>query len=61
MWQSCNNNAYHGQINGSNEIMLGVHLRGTVLFLLAKQEEAETICFHPGRLGNIWEGIVVSN
>ena len=36
MWQSCNNKASHGQINCSIEIMLGVYLGGTVLFLLAK-------------------------
>ena len=61
MWQSCNDKASHGQINGSIEIMLGVYCGGTVLFLLAKQEEAETINIHPRRLGNIWEGVVVLN
>ena len=51
MWQSCNNKASHRQINDSIEIMLGVYLGGTVLFLLAKREEAETTSIHPKRLG----------
>ena len=53
MWQSCNNKASNRQINSSIEITLGVYLGGTVLFLLAKREEAETIYIHPRRLGNI--------
>ena len=39
VWWFCNDKASHGQINGLNEIMLGVYLGGTggtVLFLLAK-------------------------
>ena len=49
----CNNKASHRQINGSNEIMLGVPLGGTVLFLPAKRQEVETIYRHP-----IWLGIL---
>ena len=66
MWQSCNNKASHGQINGSYEMILGVPLGGTVLFLPAKQQEAETIYRHPMWLGILekkivlWEGVVVS-
>ena len=50
MWQSCNNKASHGQINGLTEIMLGVSLGGTVLFLPVKQE-VESIYRHPRYLG----------
>ena len=53
LWWSCNNKAFHRQINGSIKITLGVYLGGTVLFLLAKWEEGETIYIHPKRLGNI--------
>ena len=42
---------FNGQINGSNELLPGVYLGGTVLFLLAKWEEAETNWVHPTRLG----------
>ena len=43
--------AFHGQINGSNDMTLGVSLGGTVLFLPIKQLKAETNLVHPGRLG----------
>ena len=57
MWQSCNNKAFHGRINDSNEMTLGVPLGGTVLFLPVKQQEAETIYRHPMWLGNIGKNI----
>ena len=40
-----------GQINGSNDVMLGVPLWGTVLCLSVKQLKAKTNWVHPGRLG----------
>ena len=36
MWHSCNEIASRGQINGSNEVMFGILLEGTVLFLPIK-------------------------
>ena len=53
VWQSCNKKASHGQINGSNEMMLGTPLGGTVLFLPVRWEEAETIYRHPTLLGKL--------
>ena len=40
----------HRQINGSNDLMLGVPLGGTVLFLHVKWVKAETNWVHPRRL-----------
>ena len=66
MWWSCNKKASHGQIIGSNCMMLGTPLGGTVLFLPARLQEAETIYRHPMWLGKLeknivlWEGVVVS-
>ena len=41
----------HGQINGSNDLMLGIPLGGTVLFLPVKWLKVETHWVHPRRLG----------
>ena len=43
----CNNNASHGQINGSNEVMFGVLLGRTVLFLPIKRLRVVTSNRHP--------------
>ena len=40
----------YGQINGSNDVTLGVPLEGTVLFLPDKWLKAKTCWVHPGRL-----------
>ena len=40
-----------GQINGSNDVTLGVPLGGTVLCLPVKQLKVETNWVHPERLG----------
>ena len=42
-----NNNASHRQINGSNEVMFGTLLGGTVLFLPVKWLRAETSYRYP--------------
>ena len=47
MWHSCNEIASHGQINGSNEVMFGILLEGTVLFLPVKQLRVVTNNRHP--------------
>ena len=39
--------ASHGQINGSNEVMFGTLLGGTVLFLPVRWRRAETSYRHP--------------
>ena len=43
--------ACYGQINGSNEVSLGIPLGGTVLFLPVKQLKAKTNWGHPRGLG----------
>ena len=47
MWHFCNENASHGQINGSNEVMFGILLGGTVLFLPVKRLRVVTSNRHP--------------
>ena len=47
MWCFCNENASHGQINGSNEVMFGILLGGTVLFLPVKRLRVVTSNRHP--------------
>ena len=47
VWWFCNNNASHGQINGSNEVMFGILLGGTVQFLPVKQLRVVTSNRHP--------------
>ena len=47
MWQFCNDNASYGQINGSSEVMFGVLLGGTVLFLPVKRLSVVTSNRHP--------------
>ena len=47
MWRFCNENASHGQINGSNEVMFGILLGGTVLFLPVKRLRVVTSNRHP--------------
>ena len=41
---------FHRQISGSNDLMLGVCLGGTVLYLPVKRLKAKTNWVHPGRL-----------
>ena len=47
MWWFCNDNASHGQINGSNEVMFDILLGGTVLILPVKQLRVVTSNRHP--------------
>ena len=47
VWHSCNEIASHGQINGSNGVMFGILLGGTVLFLPVKQLRVVTSNRHP--------------
>ena len=47
MWHFCNENASHGQINGSNEVMFGILLGGTVLILPVKRLRVVTSNRHP--------------
>ena len=47
MWHSCNEIAFHGQINGSNEVTFGILLGGTVLFLPVKRLRVVTSNRHP--------------
>ena len=47
MWRFCNENASHGQINGSNEVTFGILLGGTVLFLPVKRLRVVTSNRHP--------------
>ena len=43
--------ASYGQINGSNEVALGISLARTVLFLPVRWLKAKTNWVHPRRLG----------
>ena len=43
----CNENASHGQINGSNEVTFGILLGGTVLFLPVKWLRVVSSNRHP--------------
>ena len=47
VWRFCNENASHGQINGSDEVTFGTLLGGTVLFLPVKRLRVVTSNRHP--------------
>ena len=55
-------NASYGQINGSNEVFIGMPLGGTVLFLPVKWLKAKAIgATEKAWYIDIWESVLVLN